>query len=87
MQSLRVKNVTKFENCLKTIYFWVPRLSYLILTFPPQCYLLLFEISPILRIHQHQVQEVANGELFVDVSHCRRKLVPRQEHPDGYALA
>lgn len=48
---------------------------------------LLFEVSPIFLIHENQVKEVLDGELLVDVTHGRREVVPRQEHPDRDTLA
>ena len=43
---------------------------------------LLFEVAPLLLVHQHQVEIVAHRELLVDVTHRGRQLVPTQKQAD-----
>lgn len=44
---------------------------------------LLFKISPVLFIHQHQIKEVAYRELLVDVPHGGRQVISWQEAEDA----
>lgn len=58
-----------------------------LLRFPPKRDLLLFEVATVLGVHQHQVEKVANGELFVDVAHGGRQVVAGKEYPDWNAFS
>ena len=53
----------------------------------PQGDFLLFEVSPVLFIDQHQVEEESNRKAVVDVAHGRHKWKARQEqaHRDGFS--
>lgn len=44
---------------------------------------LLFKISPVLFIHQHQIKEVAHRELLVDISHGGCQVISWQEVEDA----
>lgn len=48
---------------------------------------LLFKVSPVLFIHQHQVQEVPHRELLIDISHCSCEVIASQEEAYGNGLA
>lgn len=48
---------------------------------------LLFEVSPVLLIHQHQVKEVPHRELLVDVPHGGCQVVASQKQTDGNGLS
>lgn len=52
-------------------------------TLQTSIYYLLFKVSSVLLIHQHQVKEVAHGELLVDVPHGGCQIIPcrRQQMP------
>lgn len=43
--------------------------------------LLLLEVPPVLLVHEHEVQEVLDAELVVDVAVGRRQVVRAQEQP------
>ena len=47
---------------------------------------LLFKVAPLLLINKHQVEVVADTELFVDVSHRGRQVVASQEQTNGNRL-
>ena len=47
---------------------------------------LLFEVPPLLLVHQNEVDVVTDGELLVDVSHGRCQLVTAQEQANGNGL-
>lgn len=57
-----------------------------LLTFSPQCDLLLFKIPAVLSVHKHEIQEIFNRELFINVPHGRRQIIPGQKHPYRYTL-
>lgn len=48
---------------------------------------LLFEVPSVLLIHQHQVEEVADWELLVHISHSGGQVVTGQEEADGNGLS
>lgn len=52
-------------------------------SFSPQNNLLLFKVSSVLFIHQHQVKEVAHRELLVDIPHGGCQVISCQEQSDG----
>lgn len=47
---------------------------------------LLLEIASVFLVHKHQVEEIFDTELFVNVSHGWSKIVASQEHADRDAL-
>ena len=47
---------------------------------------LLFEVPPLLLVHQNQVDIVTNRELLVDVPHGGRQVIPTQEQANGNGL-
>ncbi len=46
----------------------------------------MFEVSPLLLIHQHEVEVVANTELVVNVPHRGCEVIAYQEQTDGDGL-
>ena len=48
---------------------------------------LLFEVPPLLLVHQNQVDIVTNRKLFVYVSHGRREFIATQEQANGNRLS
>lgn len=50
-------------------------------TLQPSTHYLLFKVSSVLLIHQHQVKEVAHGELLVDVPHGGCQIIPCRRQP------
>lgn len=58
----------------------------ILISFTPQCNFLLLEISPILRIHQHQIQEISHRKLLINVTHRRCQIITSQEHTNWYAF-
>lgn len=48
---------------------------------------LLFEVTPLLLVHQYQVEVIANRELFIDVPHRRRQFIAAEEEADWNGLA
>lgn len=43
---------------------------------------LLLEVASLLFINEHQIEVIANRELFVDVPHCGSHFIASQEESD-----